>query len=138
VDFIFGAATAWFENCEIHSRQGGYLTAASTPREQDYGFVFHRCRLTGVEGHPYYLGRPWRAYAMTVFMDCEIDAQVRPEGWHPWAVKNPEKTVRYGEIRSFGAGSPGGERASWALWSEDTLSIETVLAGADGWVPVQH
>src|SRR5215213_295814 len=46
VDFIFGAATAFFERCHIHALKDGYLTAASTPDNQPYGFVFNRCRVT--------------------------------------------------------------------------------------------
>ena len=46
LDFIFGPATAWFEQCDIHSKSNEYVTAASTPAYQAYGYVFNRCRLT--------------------------------------------------------------------------------------------
>ncbi|MDE5947949.1 MAG: pectin esterase, partial [Prevotella sp.] len=45
-DFIFGPSTAWFENCDIHSRANSYITAASTPQDSPYGYVFSHCRLT--------------------------------------------------------------------------------------------
>ena len=47
VDFIYGAATAVFDRCEIHSKNGGYVTAANTPQDQPFGFVFLNCKLTG-------------------------------------------------------------------------------------------
>lgn len=48
VDFIFGGARAYFEGCEIRSLNrdmdvNGYVTAASTPKGEPYGFVFHGC-----------------------------------------------------------------------------------------------
>jgi pectinesterase len=133
VDFIFGAATAWFEDCDIHSRKSGYLTAASTPPEQPFGFVFHRCRITGVE--PYYLGRPWRAHAMTVFIDCGMDAHVRPEGWKEWNAPDHAATVRYGELRCHGPGANQEKRVAWARPVTGNPSISSVLGGSDGWNP---
>ena len=47
VDFIFGGATAFFERCHIHCLRNGYITAASTPTEQSFGFVFSHCKITG-------------------------------------------------------------------------------------------
>ena len=50
VDFIFGAATAYFERCHIHCLKDGYITAASTPEGQAHGFVFADCQITGADG----------------------------------------------------------------------------------------
>ena len=135
VDFIFGGATAWFENCTIHSRKSGYLTAASTPPDQAYGFVFHRCQLTGTEGQPYFLGRPWRPHAMTAFIDCEMDAKLRPEGWKEWNAPDHAATVRYGELRSSGPGAALAKRVAWAKPVPKDLTAAKVLAGSDGWIP---
>lgn len=133
VDFIFGAATAWFEDCDIHSKKSGYLTAASTPPDQPFGFVFHQCRITGVE--PFYLGRPWRPHAMTVFLECEMDAHVRPEGWKEWNAPDHAATVRYGELRSSGPGASQEKRVAWARPVSQSLSISSVLGGSDRWNP---
>src|SRR5690242_12250683 len=65
VDFIFGAATAWFEKCHINCLRAGYITAASTPVDVPYGFVFSNCKITGEPGVQSLLGRPWRIYAST-------------------------------------------------------------------------
>ena len=72
-DFIFGGATALFENCTIHSKSNSFVTAASTAEGRPFGFVFLHCRLTAAPGvDSCYLGRPWRKYAKTVFVKCEI------------------------------------------------------------------
>ena len=89
VDFIFGAATAWFEKCHIHCLGDGYITAASTPVDQPFGFVFSNCKITGDKPETRtYLGRPWRIYASTIFLNTEMSDVVRPEGWNDW--KKPE------------------------------------------------
>ena len=134
-DFIFGGATAWFEDCHIHCLDDGYITAASTPPEQPHGLVFRNCRITGEEGKKVHLGRPWRAHAMTAFIDTEMSGVVRPEGWHNWGDPSREKTVRYGELRSVGPGATPDRRVSWA-GTADELEPSAVLAGADGWTPV--
>jgi pectinesterase len=73
VDFIFGTASAVFESCTIHSKGKGYVTAHyRTSNEENTGFVFNRCRLTG-EVAGVYLGRPWRPYARVVFIESWLD-----------------------------------------------------------------
>lgn len=123
VDFIYGSATAVFEDCAIHSKNGGYITAASTPEEREFGLVFLRCRLTGdpapwdPEGKPgmaTYLGRPWRPHAQVAFIECEMDAHIRPEGWHNWGNPGNEKTARYFEYNCTGPGAATGGRVPWA------------------------
>lgn len=140
VDFIFGGATAWFENCHIHCLRDGYITAASTPPDQPYGFVFRRCRITGEPGVKTYLGRPWRPYAMTVFLESYMSEVVRPEGWHNWDDPGREKTVRYAEFGNHGPGAEKAARVSWArqLTAEEAAALTpaAVLRGADGWDPV--
>ncbi|HEY8413205.1 MAG TPA: pectinesterase family protein, partial [Pyrinomonadaceae bacterium] len=86
VDFIFGSASAVFENCTIHSKGAGYVTAQyRTSDRENTGFVFLRCRLTGENtGNGVYLGRPWRPYARVVFIDCWLAAHIKPEGWDNW------------------------------------------------------
>ena len=113
-DFIFGPSTAWFENCEIRSKADSYITAASTPADQPYGYVFHNCRLTADPNvTKVYLGRPWRDYGYTLFMECELGSHIRPEGWHHWQ-KNREQTARYLEYRNHGAGADTKNRVGWS------------------------
>ena len=139
-DFIFGGATAWFENCEIHIAGNGYITAASTPPDAPFGYVFNRCRITAAKpGLKTFLGRPWRAHASTIFLHTEMAAVVRPEGWHNWGKPEREQTVRYAEFASTGPGAPAGQRVSWAdALSEPqaaAVTVEAVLGGADQWRP---
>ena len=113
-DFIFGPGTAWFEECEIRSKANSYITAASTPKDQPYGYVFNRCRLTAEEGiDKVYLGRPWRDYGYTLFMNCELGSHICPEGWHNW-LKNREETARYMEYGNSGPGADTKDRVGWS------------------------
>lgn len=120
-DFIFGPATVWFENCEIHSKADSYITAASTPQDIEYGYVFSNCRLTADPNvKKVYLGRPWRPYAYTAFIDCEMGPHITPEGWDNWRDPNNEKTARYMEYGSKGPGAAMHNRAGWArILSDD-------------------
>ncbi|KDN56713.1 pectin methylesterase [Flavobacterium seoulense] len=140
VDFIFGASTAVFDQCEIFAKaDGGYLTAASTDEKNLYGLVFLNCRLTTNSGNgSYYLGRPWRNYAKTVFIQCEMAAHIKPEGWHNWGKSEAETTTFYAEYLSTGTGANNASRAKWShLLTTDQLknqyTIKTILKD---WAPV--
>ena len=125
-DFIFGPSTTWFENCDIVNKFDSYVTAASTPKDQPYGYIFNNCRIKRLEGEAgmksnrggnpiekCYLGRPWRPYAYTLFMNCELGGHILPVGWHNWGNKDNEKTARYLEYNNRGAGAATKERAAW-------------------------
>jgi pectinesterase len=139
VDFIFGGATAYFERCHIHCLRNGYITAASTPRDQPFGFVFSDCKITGEPGVKTYLGRPWRDFAKTVFLRTEMSDVVRPEGWHNWNKPPAEETTFYAEFGSTGPGAEVARRVKWAkpLAADETAKFtpESVLGGSDGWHP---
>lgn len=115
VDFIFGAATAVFEKCNIFCKRGGYITAASTPEGQKYGYVFIDCKITGdAPEKSVYLGRPWRPYAHVVWINCDLPALIRPEGWHNWGKESNEQTVFYAEYKNKGTGFHPNQRISWS------------------------
>ena len=139
VDFIFGAATAVFKNCELFSKKRpGYVTAASTPEGNPYGYVFIDCRLIG-EAPPdsVYLGRPWRDFANVAFINCWLGRHIRREGWHNWRKPEREKTARYMEYNSTGPGASPDSRVKWArqLTPEEAAeyTVQKILAGSDGW-----
>jgi pectinesterase len=140
VDFIYGAGTSFFENCEIRSKLGGYVTASSAPQTQAFGFVFRNCRLTSPDGTPTYLGRPWRPYASVIFLDCEMGGHIRPEGWHNWGRPENEVTARYAEHRSRGPGANPSARVPWSRQLDDAeaaaITPQSVLAGDDRWDPL--
>ncbi|MFL1013449.1 pectinesterase family protein [Flavisericum labens] len=139
VDFIFGWSTGYFENCEIFCKNNGYVTAASTNQNTEYGFVFKNCKITGsADEATFYLGRPWRDYAQTVFIDCYMDHHIKPEGWHNWGKPHAEETTFYAEHNSYGPGASK-TRVNWAKKiSRKDLSRfnkEKVLGGTDNWNP---
>jgi pectinesterase len=147
VDFIFGKSPAVFDRCTIHSKNGGYVTAANTPPDQAFGFVFLDCRLTG-EGVPTYLGRPWQwdrgSKSAVAFIRCEIGPHIRPEGWNQWdrpnnPNTNPAENTRYFEYKCTGPGADRSKRVAWSRELSDEeakkFTVENVLRAADGWDP---
>jgi pectinesterase len=117
VDFIFGPATAVFEACTIHSKSNSYVTAASTTPGKKYGYVFIDCKLTAAPGvDKVYLGRPWRAYAKTVFIHSQLGAHIVPAGWENWGNPANEQTAYYAEYKCTG---PGAERSGRVKWSKE-------------------
>ncbi len=123
VDFIFGTASAVFENCSIHSKGAGYVTAHyRTSNEENTGFVFLRSRFTGQDtGRGVFLGRPWRPYARVVFIECWLDSHIRPEGWDNWRDPAREKTAWFAEYKSTG---PGANPAARVAWSKQLTASE--------------
>ena len=141
-DFIFGPATAWFERCHIHSKKNSYVTAASTVEDHEFGYIFNRCRLTAADGiERVYLGRPWRPFAATLFIRCELGTHILPEGWHNWDNPANEKSARYAEHRNTGPGANPGTRVAWSRQlsrrEAKSYTIENVFDRHDGWSPVR-
>lgn len=139
-DFIFGWAAAVFDQCIIHSKKDSYITAASTNKDAAYGYLFYQCQLTADSlTTKVYLGRPWRPYAKTVFMECEMGAHIRPEGWHNWNKPLAEEVSYYGEYKNFGPGADLSQRVEWSKQmteeEAEAYSLENILAGEDGWAP---
>ena len=116
-DFIFGPSICYFERCTIHSKKNSYVTAASTFPGQKYGYVFKDCKLTAAPGiDKCYLGRPWGAYAKTVFIHCELGSHILPEGWHDWEKEGKPDTKKnsyYAEYDCYGPGARG-LRVKWS------------------------
>lgn len=136
-DFIFGAATAWFEGCHIHSKKNSHVTAASTPAEHPYGFVFYDCMLTGDTSiHSASLGRPWRPYASVTYLHCYIDRHIRPEGWSTWNNTDSYKMSRYAEYDSYGPGASPVTRLSWTHQLTDEQAGRITIKNIFGsWEP---
>jgi pectinesterase len=139
VDFIFGAATAFFDRCHIHCLGKGYITAASTLEDQPFGFVFSHCNITAAPDVTIYLGRPWRAFSSVTFLNTELPNAVRPEGWDNWKQPDREKTARYNEYKSTGPGAKPNERVNWShqLTDEEAqaITITKVFEHPTAWNP---
>jgi len=137
VDFIFGASTAWFENCTIFCKKGGYITAASTADTTKFGYVFNNCKITGnaTEGS-FYLGRPWRPFAKVAYLNCEMQALINPLGWNNWSKQTNEQTARYAEYKSAGKGANPGKRVPWSKQLTEIESKAYTLENVfQGWLP---
>lgn len=141
-DFIFGAATAYFYQCTIESLSNSYITAASTPQGQAYGFVFTACKLTAKDSavDKVFLGRPWRPYAQTVFINTNIGSHITPAGWNEWIdtrFPDKDKTAYYAELGSKGASAQFvPQRVAWShqLKKTDIKKYDRDLV-LNGWNP---
>lgn len=117
VDFIFGSACALFDHCTIHSLNrnqavNGFVTAASTPKEEAFGYLFFDCCFTSdCEKETVYLGRPWREFAKTVLFRCHISDHIKKEGWHDW--NKPHNAIFYAEYGCDGIGADCTKRPDW-------------------------
>jgi pectinesterase len=138
IDFIFGRATAVFENCHIHGLDGGCITASSTDPKTPFGLVFLKCRITCAEDRTY-LGAPWGKDGATAFIECELGENLRPEGWKDWHGTNHHKTARFFEYKNTGPGANTSKRPAWTRELNDAeaknYTVENILRGEDGWNP---
>lgn len=137
VDFIFGNAAAVIQDSDIHARrpnsgQKNMLTAQGrTDPNQNTGIVIQKCRVGATSdlrpvqsSFPTYLGRPWKAYSRTVFMQSSITDVIRPEGWFPWDGDFALDTLTYREYQNTGAGASTSKRVSWKGFKVITSASE--------------
>lgn len=141
-DFIFGPSTAVFDHCVIKSKKNSFITAASTPKGQPFGFVFLNCTLTAdtALAKKVYLGRPWRPHARVVYLNTEMGAHIVPAGWDNWKNPENEKTAYFAEFHSTGPGAATGSRAGWAhpLTAHEAKQyyrLKNVFAAPEAWNP---
>lgn len=114
-DFIFGSATVVFKECTIISKGDSYITAASTTKGKEFGFVFMNCKLQAAENvRRVFLGRPWRPYAKTVFIECELGEHICEEGWEKWSNADNLTATYYAEYKNSGVGAYISKRVQWA------------------------
>lgn len=140
-DFIFGDATAVFDGCTLDNKSDSYLTAASTPKNRAFGYVFLNCKITADNGvTKAYLGRPWRDYAKVVYINCELGAHILPEGWANWSGTTRDQTAYYAEYNNKGPGAKTSKRVAWShqLSKKEAkkYTLATIFSGAGtAWVP---
>lgn len=114
VDFIFGCATVFFDQCKIisldrNSTKPSYICAPAHPEELPFGYLFHKCIIQGNE--PAYLARPWRDYGCAAFIECELDNHILPEGYNKWDNTHRDQTARFYE---YSTQIDTSRRVSWA------------------------
>lgn len=137
VDFIFGNAAVVFQNCDIHARrpnsgQKNMVTAQGrVDPNQNTGIVIQKCRigatkdLEGVKSSfPTYLGRPWKEYSRTVFMQSSISDVIAPVGWHEWNGNFALNTLVYREYQNTGPGAGTSKRVTWKGFKVITSAAE--------------
>lgn len=136
-DFIFGSATVWFEDCHIHSKKNSHVTAASTPPEHEFGYVFNDCILTGDTSlHSVSLGRPWKPYASVTYIHCYISPHILQGGWRNWNNTENYKTARFAEYENYGPGAQKSKRVTWSKQlSDNQVKKYTIKNVLYGWQP---
>uniref|UniRef100_A0A7N0TAW6 Pectinesterase n=1 Tax=Kalanchoe fedtschenkoi TaxID=63787 RepID=A0A7N0TAW6_KALFE len=151
VDFIFGYASAIFQNCRLLIRKpmdNQQCMVTADGRENDHlasGIVIHNSVITAAPdmapvkaSFKSYLGRPWKPLARTVVINSQIDDVIDAEGWMPWSGSNHEKTCFYGEYGNSGTGANTNGRVSWGrkLTKNQALffTVRRFIAG-DKWIP---
>jgi pectinesterase len=128
-DFIFGPATVVFQHCVIHSKANSFVTAANTPQGKKFGFVFLDCTLEADSSvGQTMLGRPWRSYAKTVFIRCNLGKHIAPGGWNNWGNPANEQTTFYAEYKNTGPGAAISGRVKWGHQLTDQEAKEYTLA----------
>ncbi|RWR95823.1 pectinesterase [Cinnamomum micranthum f. kanehirae] len=137
VDFIFGNAAAVFQDCDIHARrpdpgQKNMVTAQGRDDpNQNTGISIQKCRVGATSdllpvksSFPTYLGRPWKEYSRTVFMQSVISDVINPAGWHEWNGNFALDTLYYGEYQNTGAGAGTANRVKWKGYRVITSATE--------------
>jgi len=135
-DFIFGPATAVFQNCTIKAKTNSYITAANTSQGKKFGFVFLDCKIIADSSvTKLFLGRPWRAYSRTAFIRCQLPKQIVAEGWNNWGNPENEKTTYYAEYRNTGEGADTKSRVAWSKQLSDKeakeYTVENIFANSN-------
>lgn len=158
VDFIFGNAAAVFQDCTILVRprqlrpDKGETNAVSahgrTDPAQTTGFSFLGCLINGTEDymrlfhskpakHKNYLGRPWKMFSRTVYINCTMEALISMDGWLPWSGDFALSTLYYGEYGNSGPGADLSKRVPWSsqIPAEhiSTYYVQNFLQG-DEWI----
>jgi pectinesterase len=153
-DYIYGAGIAFFQSCEIRSWGKGWITAPSTPENQDFGFVFNKCNISyainspraGDDSSLIRLGRPWHEYPKVAWLFCEMTVMINPEGWgDTWRMDYAATStgLHLYEYKNTGPGADMSNRAKWAglraLTDSEALNytVQKVLGGPDGWDPTE-
>ncbi|KAM5564881.1 putative pectinesterase/pectinesterase inhibitor 28 [Rosa sericea] len=142
VDFIFGSASSFFQNCHIHSPTRGYITAQRREASTDSGgFVFFKCQITG-KGEKTFLGRPWvGSYARVIFAYTYMEDVIEPLGWSRYSDGSTEQELMTnsfcGQFKCDGPGATTSNRVKWAReFSEKQIAnfLTTDFINGKDWI----
>ncbi|MFE0591569.1 pectinesterase family protein [Micromonospora echinospora] len=139
VDFIFGGGTIVIDRTTVHEKRssGGTITAASTPAEKAYGFLFYRSTITGTGSNNTNLGRPWRQGAQVLYRESNLSGTIKNS--EPWTNMGDStwQNARFLEYRNTGSGATvNGNRPQLSDSQAANYTPQRYLAGTDGWNPM--
>ncbi|GLJ10958.1 hypothetical protein SUGI_0138830 [Cryptomeria japonica] len=153
VDFIFGNAAVVFQDCTLLARkpmdnqQNLFTAQGRTDPNQNTGISIQNCNVTAasdlvpvISSFPTYLGRPWKEYSRTVYMQSYLDSLVQPAGWLAWSGDFALSTLYYGEYDNNGPGAGTSERVTWAGYhvmnsiDAQNFTVTSFISG-DSWIP---
>jgi pectinesterase len=138
-DYVFGDATAYFNDSEFYNLKGWNITAQYRQNgSETTGFVFSNCVIKGTPANSTTLGRPWGPYARVVFLNTSMDSSIESVGWQNWTSTSTNYLNSYfAEYNSSGAGANPNARVSWShqLSSSQAAaySVNSFL-NQDGWL----
>ncbi|KAJ7973316.1 Pectinesterase [Quillaja saponaria] len=141
IDFIFGNGAAVLQSCKIYTRvplplQKVTITAQGRKNpNQSTGFSIQDSYVYATQ--PTYLGRPWKQYSRTVFMNTYMSGLVQTRGWLEWYGNFALGTLWYGEYRNYGPGAGLAGRVKWPgyhiIHDPSTANFFTAGRFIDGW-----
>ncbi|KAJ8752500.1 hypothetical protein K2173_004788 [Erythroxylum novogranatense] len=153
IDYIFGNAAVVFQNCNIYSRlpmtnQFNTITAQGrTDPNQNTGTSIQNCTIGAAQdlassngSTKTYLGRPWKDYSTTVFMESFLDSLIDPSGWAEWSGNQSLSTLYYAEFNNTGPGFNITNRVKWPgfhilnVTGARSFTVYRFIQG-DSWLP---
>ncbi|CAN6468254.1 unnamed protein product [Victoria cruziana] len=152
VDFIFGNAAVVFQNCNLYARlpmtgqQNMFTAQGRSDPNQNTGTSIINCSVLATPDlsangqTKSFLGRPWKNYSRTVYMESFIDSVIDPSGWAPWSGDSFLTTLYFGEYNNTGPGSNTSSRVTWSgyhvMGSTDATNFTvTNFVEGDVWLP---
>lgn len=137
VDFIFGNSAVVLQNCNLYARkpnpnQKNVFTAQGREDpNQNTGISIQMCKVAAASdlvpvqsNFSTYLGRPWKEYSRTVFMQSFLGSLIDPAGWLEWDGNFALSTLFYGEYMNRGPGSNTSRRVTWPGYRVITSAAE--------------
>ncbi|XP_051219760.1 pectinesterase [Lolium perenne] len=149
IDFVFGNSAVVLQSCNLYARRplasqsNIYTAQGRTDPNQNTGISIQKCKVAAASdlaavqsSFRTYLGRPWKQYSRTVYLQSELDSVVDPAGWLEWDGTFALDTLYYGEYQNTGAGASTSNRVKWkgyrVISSSSEASTFTVGSFIDG------
>ncbi|XP_047066499.1 pectinesterase-like isoform X2 [Lolium rigidum] len=149
IDFVFGNSAVVLQSCNLYARRpmasqsNVYTAQGRTDPNQNTGISIQKCKVAAASdlaavqsSFRTYLGRPWKQYSRTVYLQSDLGSVVDPAGWLAWDGTFALDTLYYGEYQNTGAGASTSNRVKWkgyrVISSSSEASTFTVGSFIDG------